>query len=95
MVTLPLIFSGDRLELNYATSAAGQLQIEIQDSKGKPFPGFALEDSGILIGDRIAGEACWKSGPEVGVLAGKPVRLRFAMRDADLYSFRFIPSTAL
>ena len=51
--------------------------------------GFTLEDSALLIGDRIAGQACWKSGADVGALADKPVRLRFVMRDADLYSFRF------
>lgn len=94
MVTVPLTFSGDRLELNYATSAAGQLQLEIQDTKGKPIPGFALQDSAVLIGDRIAGEARWKSGADIGALAGKPVRIRFVMRDADLYSFRFFPSPA-
>jgi len=90
MVTAPLIFSGDRLELNYATSAAGQVQIEIQHADGNPFPGFSLQDSAMLIGDRIAGYARWKSGANVGALAGKPVRLRFVMRDADLYSLRFI-----
>jgi len=92
MVTVPLIFSGDRLELNYATSAAGQVQVEVQDSQGKPFPGFTLEGSKILIGDRIAGEARWKSGADVGALQGKTVRLRFVMRDADLYSLRFFAS---
>jgi hypothetical protein len=31
----------------------------------------------------------WKSGRDVSGLAGRPVRLRFAMQDADLYSVRF------
>ena len=89
LITVPIAFAGSRLELNYATSAAGQLQVEIQDADGRPIPGFSLDDSALLIGDRIGGEARWKSGPDVGSLAGKPVRLRVAMRDADLYSFRF------
>ena len=89
LITVPIAFAGSRLELNYATSAAGQLQVEIQDADGRPIPGFSLDDSALLIGDRIAGEGRWKSGPDVGSLAGKPVRLRVAMRDADLYSFRF------
>ena len=29
--------------------------------------------------------------PDVGALAGRPVRLRFVMRDARLYSFQFLP----
>jgi hypothetical protein len=31
----------------------------------------------------------WKSGSSVAALSGKPVRLRFVMKDADLYSIRF------
>jgi hypothetical protein len=31
----------------------------------------------------------WKSGTDVSQLAGKPVRLRFELKDADLYSFQF------
>jgi hypothetical protein len=33
----------------------------------------------------------WQSGSDLGTLAGKPVRLRFVLRDADLYSIRFRP----
>ena len=28
---------------------------------------------------------------DVGALAGQPVRIRFVMKDADLYSIRFRP----
>jgi len=31
----------------------------------------------------------WKGGTDVSGLAGKPVRLRVRLKDADLYSFRF------
>ena len=37
----------------------------------------------------IARDAVWSSGADLGDLAGRPVRLRFAMRDADLFSLRF------
>ena len=33
--------------------------------------------------------AAWKNGSDVSKLAGKPIRLRFVMQDADLYSIRF------
>ena len=42
MVTKPLIFQGDNLILNFATSAAGSIRLEIQDANGNPLPGFAL-----------------------------------------------------
>ncbi len=31
----------------------------------------------------------WKTGSDVGRLAGKPVRLHFQLKDADLYAFWF------
>ena len=31
----------------------------------------------------------WSTGPGAASLAGKAIRLRFALRDADLYSLRF------
>ncbi len=89
MVTHPLTFSGNWLEINYATSAAGGLRVEIQDEKGKPVEGFSLEECPEIIGDEISRIVSWKGGNDVGSLAGKPVRLRFVMKDADLYSLRF------
>jgi len=31
----------------------------------------------------------WKSGADLGKLAGQTVRLRFELKDADLYSLQF------
>ena len=89
LLTKPLTFSGNELRLNFSTSAAGSLRVEIQDADGEPIPGFALADATDLFGDEINGTYSWKSGADVSSLVGKPVRLRLVMRDADLYSFRF------
>lgn len=40
-------------------------------------------------GDEIERVAHWQSGSDVRKLAGLRVRLRFIIRDADLYSLRF------
>ena len=89
MLTKPLKFSGNRLEINYSTSAAGGLRVEIQDTKGQPIPGFSLAECPEIIGDEIARDVSWEGGGDVGRLAGAAVRLRFVMKDADLYSIRF------
>ena len=90
MLTQPLTFAGTQLEINCSTSAAGSIRVEIQDARGKPVPGYALRDAPEIIGDEIQRVVAWKkTGTDVGPLAGKPVRLRFVMRDADLYSLRF------
>ncbi|WP_417384888.1 hypothetical protein [Gimesia sp.] len=92
LVTRPIRFSGDELEINYSTSAAGQILVELQDAEGKPLPGFTLEDCEPIYGDHIARIVKWKAGSDVSSLAGKPVRLRFEMQDADLFALKFNPA---
>jgi hypothetical protein len=91
LLTKPLTFAGKKLELNFVTSAAGGIRVEILDANGKPFPGFALTDCPEMIGDEIDRVVNWSGGSDVGTLAGKIVQLRFLMKDADLYSLRFAP----
>ena len=88
-VTKPLIFRGRRLVINYSTSAAGSIRVEIQDANGDPIPNFRLQDSPEIFGDAIEQTVTWEKGSAVSSLAGRPIRLRFVMKDADLYSMRF------
>ena len=88
-VTKPLVFGGENLIINYSTSAVGSVRVEVQDSDGRPVPGCALEDSEEIYGDEVERVVRWKGDRDLGRLAGVPVRLRFAVRDADLYSIRF------
>ena len=92
-VTVPLTFEGDRLVLNYATSAVGSVRVEIQDAQGRPVPGFSLEEADELYGDETQRTVTWSNRKDVSSLAGRPVRLRLVMKDADLYSFRFMPDS--
>jgi hypothetical protein len=87
--TVPITFEGKELAMNYSTSAAGSVRVELQDEEGKAIEGYALNDCPEVYGDSIEQVVRWNKGSDVAALAGKPVRLRFAMKDADLYSFRF------
>lgn len=89
MRTKPLRFGGKRLLLNFSTSAAGGIRVEVQDEAGNPIPGFTLADSVETIGNDLDRVVRWKSGADLGKLAGKTIRLRFVMKDADLYALRF------
>ena len=51
--------------------------------------GFALDDCSVTFGDEIEGTVGWGDGADLGALAGRVVRLRFELKDADLYAFRF------
>ena len=89
MVTKPFTFTGHELEINYSTSAAGEIRFELQEENGVSVPGFALEDSQAIIGNEISRIVRWKDSPELQNIIGKTVRLRVQMKDADLYSIRF------
>ena len=115
IITKTLTFKGRYLEINYQTSAAGYIRVELQDVSGKTIPGYSLEDSPYIIGDEISrkvgwdiaavreqdtdSESAYNAGPvirespsDISHLADVPVRIRFVVKDADLYSLRFCDS---
>lgn len=89
MLTRPFKFSGSELEINHSTSAAGGIRVEIQEADGRPLPGYSLDQCPEIIGDEIERIVAWQRGSDVGGLQGRPVRLRFALQDADLFALRF------
>ena len=89
LITKPFTFSGSALHLNASTSAAGSVRAEIQDEGGRPVEGFALADMAPWFGDELDAPMAWKQGGDVARLAGRPVRLRLALRDADVFAIQF------
>ena len=91
MLTHPLVFEGGRLVLNVSTSIAGGVSVELQDANGHALEGFGIDDCDEIYGDSLEHTVSWNASADVSALAGHPVRLRFLLRDADLYSLRFEP----
>jgi len=89
LVTKPFTFKGTSLLLNFSTAAAGSIRIEVLDQDGNPIPGFTLDDCDEIFGDAIERRVSWKDNYNISSLQGLPVRLKFVMKDADLYSFIF------
>ncbi len=89
LLSRPFTFQGRCLVLNMSTSAAGSIKAEVQDADGKPIPGRTLADCPDIFGDTLEHVVTWNGGSDLGDLAGKPVRLRIALRDADLFALRF------
>ena len=95
LVTRPLVFSGGELVLNFSASAAGSLRVEIlRDQEDVPVEGFAMADCREVLGDDLERRVVWSGSPDVSRLAGVPVRLRFMLKDADLYAFQFRQESA-
>ena len=93
-VTKPFIFAGQHLSLNFSTSAAGSIRIELQNAAGQPIEGYTLADCSEIFGDATEYVVRWKPGFDVGALAGQPLRLRCGLREADLYALQFKPKQA-
>jgi alpha-tubulin suppressor-like RCC1 family protein len=89
MITKPLIFEGQELVLNLSTSIRGGVRVELQTADGQPLPGRALDDCPPILGDSIEHVVSWRGGSDVSEHGGQPVRIRFVLQDADVYSLRF------
>lgn len=91
-LTTPVLdFEGRRLELNAWTGAGGWIEVALLDEKRQPLPEFGPRQAIRLAGNSVRHVAAWKRGSDVGALAGRPVRVRIALRDAKLFALQFVP----
>lgn len=89
LVTKVFTFRGKRLAVNFGTSAAGTVRIELQDADGRAIPGFTETEADLLYGDSLDRIASWKGSDDVSTLSGIPIRMRLVMKEADVYSWKF------
>ncbi len=86
LTTLPLQFGGSRLFVN-VEAPKGDLLAEVLDESGRPIPGFTSRTCIPVRGDHTIAPIRWRNGASLQDLASQPVRLRFRLRNARLYSF--------
>ena len=89
LITRPLVFTGKTLNLNFATSAAGSISVALEDEQGRAFPGFSAGECDEIFGDTLKRTVTWQNRSDVSSLAGKVIRIRMRLHEADLYSFKF------
>jgi hypothetical protein len=90
-LTTPLLaFAGSRLHLNVDCGALGEVWVELRDADGLPIPGFTMDEAVSVDRNGVDQEVWWASGPDLGPLARKPIRLHIRMRAAKLYAFQFV-----
>ena len=99
VVTRPVVFKGSRLFVDLDASVPDQkprnpphfdeceVRAALTDQSGAPISGFELGRSTVLTRSEEQ-ELSW-TGADLSKLAGKPVRIRFELRNAALYSFQF------
>jgi len=86
VTTRPVRFSGSRLFVN-ADCPHGELRAEILDEAGDAVEPFTLADCVPISSDKTLAPVTWQSGADLSEIAGKTVRLRFALRRGSLYAF--------
>ena len=88
LLTKPLVFTGTGLYVN-CDASRGELRVEILDERLQPMEPFTAAACDALVEDRVDYKVTWQGASDVGRLAGTPVRLRFVLRNANLYAFQF------
>lgn len=93
LTTRPLRFSGQHLFVN-ADAQGGELRVEVLDEKGQILPGCGRADCAPVTGDSTLQAVTWAGVADLSALAGQPVRFRFHLRKAHLFSFWVSPDTS-
>lgn len=87
VLTKPLVCSGPGLRIN-AVANEGEVRAELLDTSGRPIGGRDLAASEPFSGDALDARMRWKGDSDESCV-GMPIRIRFHLENAKLYSFRF------
>ena len=90
LTTRPVIFKGKHLFVN-VDCPQGELKAEVLDKDGKPIKPFSLENCKPISCDKTLAAVTWKEA-DLSTLSGKPVRVRFHVKNGSIYSFWVSPS---
>ncbi len=86
ITTKPLAGAVGPIAVNYCATE-GWLKVELLDGEGRVLPGYGREDCVALESDSIDAEVIWGDGRGIPDVR-KPLRIRFLLRNAEIYSFR-------
>jgi hypothetical protein len=85
IITQPFMLNGENLYVNAETDS-GELRADILDAETMaPLPGFSASQCISLQGDHLSERIAWEA--QSAPVSERPVRIRFVMRHAKLYSF--------
>ena len=93
LVTTPILWPGGSLWVNAHMSVRphvdrGELRIEVLDEQGNVVPGYGRQDATPLTGNCNYGQCAWGERRDLSHLEGRKMRLRFLLRQGELYSFK-------
>jgi hypothetical protein len=86
LLTKPLLWRGSALWIN-ADAADGELLVEVLDEDGDPLDSWSRAIVVPITEDGVRQAVNWNSAGNLENLKGQLVRLRFHLRNAELYAF--------
>ena len=86
MTTKKFVFVGDTLEVN-ANAKGGSITVEALGADGKVIEGFTRKDCVPIKTDSVRHVLSWKGQKDSHLIQARPIKLRFYLRKAKLYSF--------
>jgi len=89
VLTKPLVYAGDSLSVNYRCADGGVLKLELCDAAGKPLSDFTADNSSPLKGDAVNANVEWNGTRTLADMAGKTVRLRLHLKNAEVFAIQF------
>ena len=89
--TKPLFSTASRLFINARCEPDGYVEVEMADTWGNAWEGYARQDCQTFTGDSVRHQVTW-SGHETVNEEPFGVKLKFFLRKAELYGFQFAGS---
>lgn len=81
------VFNTPRVTINAKCAAGGYVTAELVDRNNRVIPGFSRQDCVPFTGDSVRHELTWKTREFPKQLVDKDRKIRFYLRNADLYSY--------
>ena len=88
LITRPITVNGRHLQINAVCGDGGSLRVELSDENDDVLDRFSAEDFDSFPGDAVAHRCRWKGRDDFSK-TGR-LKLRFWLRNADLYSFEWV-----
>ena len=90
VTTKPMIFSGATLKINAKANFHASVLTEVLDERDQPLAPYTLENCTPMTADSVSHTVTWKTAENVQPLSGRPVKLRFRLTNARLYSYQVV-----
>lgn len=90
LVTRPLLFNGRHMFANL-DAKKGMAKAEVLNQDGDVIEPFSAGNCDPIVGDKTMLPVSWLGVEDLSAIRGRPVKLRFHLRSARLYSFWISP----